>query len=46
MGRPKCSEKVELKKGPWTPEEDKKLLDYIQLHGNGSWRTLPQNAGN
>ncbi|KAM7470046.1 hypothetical protein LguiA_008229 [Lonicera macranthoides] len=38
-------EKVELKKGQWTPEEDKKLLDYIQLHGHGNWRSLPQNAG-
>lgn len=34
-----------LKKGPWTPEEDKTLIDYIQKHGYGSWRTLPKNAG-
>ncbi|KAL0296881.1 UNVERIFIED_CONTAM: Transcription factor [Sesamum radiatum] len=36
---------VELKKGPWTPEEDHKLLQYIQQHGHGSWRTLPPKAG-
>ncbi|KAF7822780.1 transcription factor MYB41-like [Senna tora] len=34
-----------LKKGPWTPEEDQKLIDYIQKHGYGKWRTLPKNAG-
>eukprot|EP00257_Ricinus_communis_P025852 XP_025013266.1 transcription factor MYB53 isoform X2 [Ricinus communis] len=34
-----------LKKGPWTPEEDKKLVDYIQEHGHGSWRALPRLAG-
>ena len=34
-----------LKRGPWTPEEDQKLLAYIQQHGHGSWRFLPQKAG-
>ncbi|KAI4322869.1 hypothetical protein L6164_022520 [Bauhinia variegata] len=34
-----------LKKGPWTPEEDRKLIDYIQKHGHCKWRTLPKNAG-
>lgn len=34
-----------LKKGPWTPDEDQKLLAYIQKHGHGSWRSLPLNAG-
>ncbi|CAN1222051.1 Transcription factor MYB102 [Linum grandiflorum] len=45
MGRSPCCEKNGLKKGPWTPEEDQKLIDYIQLHGYGNWRTLPTNAG-
>lgn len=45
MGRAPCCEKVGLKKGPWTPEEDQKLLAYIQEHGHGSWRALPQKAG-
>ncbi|KAJ4981221.1 hypothetical protein NE237_032058 [Protea cynaroides] len=45
MGRAPCCEKNGLKKGPWTPEEDQKLIDYIQKHGHGSWRTLPKNAG-
>ncbi|KAL2226156.1 transcription factor MYB28-like isoform X2 [Sesamum indicum] len=36
---------VELKKGPWTREEDQKLLAYIEEHGHGSWRSLPAKAG-
>eukprot|EP01018_Ginkgo_biloba_P030533 Gb_39852 [translate_table: standard] len=34
-----------LKKGPWTPEEDKILIDYIKKHGHGNWRALPKQAG-
>ena len=46
MGRFPCCEKVGLKKGPWTPEEDQKLLAYIEKHGHGSWQALPAKAGN
>ncbi|KAH6792856.1 MYB-like 102 [Perilla frutescens var. hirtella] len=45
MGRAPCCDKNGLKKGPWTPEEDQKLTDYIQKNGYGNWRTLPKNAG-
>ncbi|KAE8661340.1 Transcription factor MYB39 [Hibiscus syriacus] len=45
MGRSPCCDKVGLKKGPWTPEEDQKLLAYIEEHGRGSWRSLPAKAG-
>ncbi|RRT63697.1 hypothetical protein B296_00028216 [Ensete ventricosum] len=45
MGRPPCYDEMGVKKGPWTPEEDKKLVEYIQRHGHGSWRNLPKNAG-
>ncbi|XP_057751057.1 transcription factor MYB41-like [Arachis stenosperma] len=45
MGRVPCCDKNGLKKGPWTPEEDLKLTNYIQTHGPGNWRTLPKNAG-
>ncbi|XP_058758492.1 transcription factor MYB74-like [Vicia villosa] len=46
MGRTPCCDKNHgLKKGPWTTEEDEKLIDYIQKHGYGNWRTLPKNAG-
>ncbi|EEE57461.1 hypothetical protein OsJ_07689 [Oryza sativa Japonica Group] len=45
MGRAPCCDKKGLKKGPWTPEEDKLLVDYIQANGHGSWRLLPKLAG-
>ncbi|EES05835.1 transcription factor MYB41 [Sorghum bicolor] len=46
MGRAPCCDSTKgLKKGPWTPEEDKLLVDYIQTNGHGSWRLLPKLAG-
>ncbi|XP_022728031.1 transcription factor MYB4-like [Durio zibethinus] len=45
MGRAPCCEKVGLKKGRWTAEEDEILTKYIQANGEGSWRSLPKNAG-
>ncbi|KAL8254148.1 hypothetical protein R6Q59_032369 [Mikania micrantha] len=45
MGRSPCCDKTGLKKGPWTQEEDLKLTQFIQIHGPGNWRTLPENAG-
>ncbi|XP_047182157.1 transcription factor MYB106-like [Vigna umbellata] len=45
MGRMPCCEKVGLKKGRWTPEEDRKLLDYVRNHGHGNWRSVPAKAG-
>nr|ATZ76568.1 R2R3 MYB transcription factor [Rubus idaeus] len=45
MGRAPCCEKVGLKKGRWTTEEDQTLINYIHANGEGSWRSLPKNAG-
>ncbi|XP_068649593.1 transcription factor MYB53-like [Aristolochia californica] len=45
MGRSPCCDINGLKKGPWTPEEDEKLVEYIRQHGHGSWRALPKLAG-
>ncbi|XP_020963193.1 transcription factor MYB8-like isoform X2 [Arachis ipaensis] len=46
MGRsPCCSKDEDLKRGAWTAEEDKILIDYIRVHGHGRWRNLPQKAG-
>ncbi|ONK57376.1 uncharacterized protein A4U43_C10F19450 [Asparagus officinalis] len=45
MVRAPCCEKVGLKKGPWTTEEDHILTSYIQTHGYGNWRALPKRAG-
>ncbi|KAK1283021.1 hypothetical protein QJS10_CPB21g00655 [Acorus calamus] len=45
MGRPPCCDKIGVKKGPWTPEEDIILVSYIQEHGPGNWRAVPTNTG-
>ncbi|TKY69647.1 Transcription factor MYB32 [Spatholobus suberectus] len=44
MGRVPSREKEGLKKGPWTPEEDKKLVAYVEKHGPGNWRSVPAKA--
>ncbi|CAK7332215.1 unnamed protein product [Dovyalis caffra] len=46
MGRAPCCDKANVKKGPWSPEEDSKLKDYIEKYGTGgNWIALPQKAG-
>ncbi|MBA0770401.1 hypothetical protein Gotri_019045 [Gossypium trilobum] len=45
MGRSPCCDENGLKKGPWTLEEDQKLVKYIKENGHGSWRALPKLAG-
>ncbi|XP_018481451.1 transcription factor MYB17 isoform X2 [Raphanus sativus] len=45
MGRTPCCDKKGLKKGPWTPEEDEILVEYIKQNSHASWRTLPKKAG-
>ncbi|XP_059667067.1 transcription factor MYB17-like [Cornus florida] len=45
MGRAPCCDKALVKKGAWTPEEDKILVDYITKNGHGIWRSLPKLAG-
>ncbi|XP_010936298.1 uncharacterized protein [Elaeis guineensis] len=46
MGRAPCCDKANVKKGPWSPEEDAKLRSYIEQHGTGgNWIALPQKIG-
>ncbi|XP_027343375.1 transcription factor RAX2-like [Abrus precatorius] len=46
MGRAPCCDKANVKRGPWSPEEDSKLKEYIEKHGTGgNWIALPQKAG-
>ncbi|CAL8999629.1 unnamed protein product [Prunus brigantina] len=46
MGRAPCCDKANVKKGPWSPEEDSKLKEYIEKKGTGgNWIALPQKAG-
>ncbi|KAE8021528.1 hypothetical protein FH972_007411 [Carpinus fangiana] len=39
------SQDVEVRKGPWTMEEDMILINYIANHGEGVWNTLAKSAG-
>ncbi|KAM7252620.1 hypothetical protein ACFE04_008129 [Oxalis oulophora] len=46
MGRAPCCDKANVKKGPWSPEEDAKLKAYIEQYGTGgNWIALPQKIG-
>ncbi|EMS58851.1 Myb-related protein Zm1 [Triticum urartu] len=44
-GRAPCCAKVGLNRGSWTPEEDMRLIAYIQKFGHANWRALPKQAG-
>ncbi|KAK2970405.1 hypothetical protein RJ640_016259, partial [Escallonia rubra] len=45
MVRSPCCEKMGIKKGQWTPEEDEILDSYIRRFGHENWRALPRQAG-
>ncbi|KAG8487663.1 hypothetical protein CXB51_018124 [Gossypium anomalum] len=46
MGRAPCCDKANVKRGPWSPEEDATLKNYVQSHGTGgNWIALPLKAG-
>ncbi|XP_030544671.2 myb-related protein 315-like [Rhodamnia argentea] len=45
MGRQPCCDKVGLKRGPWTIEEDHRLMSFIMNNGIHCWRTIPKLAG-
>lgn len=46
MGRAPCCDKANVKRGPWSPEEDATLKSYLETHGTGgNWIALPQKAG-
>ncbi|PWZ07383.1 Transcription factor MYB78 [Zea mays] len=35
----------ELRRGPWTVEEDLLLVNYVAAHGEGRWNSLARSAG-
>ena len=35
----------ENKKGLWTEEEDKILMDHIKVHGKGKWNRIARETG-
>ncbi|XP_062004882.1 transcription factor JAMYB [Rosa rugosa] len=42
---PSCDPEDDLRKGPWTVEEDSILMEYINTHGEGRWNSLAGNSG-
>ncbi|KAI3917148.1 hypothetical protein MKX01_003597 [Papaver californicum] len=46
MGRAPCCDKANVKKGPWSPDEDLILKQFIEKQGTGgNWISLPHRAG-
>lgn len=46
MGRALCCDNANVKKGPWSPDEDSKLKEYMHKYGTGgNWLALPQKVG-
>ncbi|KAE8679823.1 Transcription factor MYB46 [Hibiscus syriacus] len=37
--------KMKLRKGLWSPEEDEKLIKYMLTNGQGCWSDIAKNAG-
>ncbi|XP_057481062.1 MYB-like transcription factor EOBI [Actinidia eriantha] len=33
------------RKGPWTPEEDKLLTEYVSINGEGRWSSVARSSG-
>ncbi|XP_010537795.2 PREDICTED: myb-related protein Myb4-like [Tarenaya hassleriana] len=44
-GRAPCCDKTKVKRGPWSPDEDMKLISFIHRNGHENWRSLPKQAG-
>ncbi|KAF9592336.1 hypothetical protein IFM89_014262 [Coptis chinensis] len=44
MRKSYCAKQDKMK-GAWSEQEDQTLIDYINAHGEGCWRTLPLAAG-
>lgn len=39
------SAKKVMNKGAWTAEEDRKLSEYIEIHGAKRWKTVAVKSG-
>ncbi|XP_072960272.1 transcription factor MYB2-like [Typha angustifolia] len=42
---PPSEEEMDLRRGPWTVDEDLVLMNYIAAHGEGRWNSLARCAG-
>lgn len=43
--RKPCCAKEGTNKGAWSKDEDQKLINYIKVHGEGCWHSVPKAAG-
>lgn len=43
---PQSKEDMDVRKGPWTEEEDCMLKAYVKVHGDGSWNLVARLSGN
>ncbi|XP_039008425.1 transcription factor MYB108-like [Hibiscus syriacus] len=41
----KSEEEMDVKKGPWTEEEDSMLKAYVNIHGEGRWNSVARLSG-
>ncbi|KAJ4959206.1 hypothetical protein NE237_026317 [Protea cynaroides] len=45
MAKEDSQQEIKFKKGPWKPEEDLLLTQYIETHGEGKWETISKRSG-
>lgn len=43
---PQSEEEMDVRKGPWTEEEDSMLKSYVSIHGEGRWNSVARLSGN
>ncbi|XP_054822015.1 transcription factor MYB108-like [Prosopis cineraria] len=43
--QPDFADDHDLRRGPWTVDEDLTLINYITTHGEGRWNSLARSAG-
>ncbi|KAK6260370.1 SANT/Myb domain - like 7 [Theobroma cacao] len=42
---PQSEEEMDVRKGPWTEEEDSMLKAYVNIHGEGRWNSAARLSG-
>ena len=42
---PQSEEVMDVRKGPWTEEEDSMLQLYVNIHGEGRWNSVARLSG-
>ncbi|KAK8482868.1 hypothetical protein V6N13_140273 [Hibiscus sabdariffa] len=42
---PQSEEEMDVRKGPWTEEEDLTLKAYVNIHGEGRWNSVARLSG-